>query len=182
MAKQRPIRNSEIAGNENIEARRSQDPDLIFGVPRHRLPLIVLFFGVTIGSFVVWGLFQRPPMLDEYTYEVVDEFPHDMTSFTQGLIFHKGHVYESTGLYGQSKLRKLNLDGDVLKEVALDPEYFGEGLALVDDKLIQLTWKENKAFVYDLDLNKIAAGNRVLTFCYDTGERYLSIDGFFPAE
>ena len=110
MAKQRPIRNSELAAKE---APKSQDPDMIFGVPRHRLPLIVLFFGITIGSFVVWGLFQRPPMLDEYTYEQIDEYQHDENSFTQGLVFHDGFVYESTGLYGQSKIRKLNLDGTV---------------------------------------------------------------------
>jgi len=146
--------------------------DMVFGIPRHRLPLAVLFFGVTIGSFLLWGIFQRPPMLEEYTYEVVAEYPHDTTSFTQGLIYRDGFLYESTGRYGQSKIRKIRLeDGVVVKERKLDEKYFGEGLALVDDKLVQLTWKENTGFVYDLDLNPIGE------FRYDGQGWGLTYDG-----
>ena len=134
--------------------------------------MIILFFGVTIGSFLIWGVFSRPPMLDEYTYEVVAEYPHDTNSFTQGLIFRNGYLYESSGKYGQSKIRKIQLeDGKVLKEVRLEAEYFGEGLAQVGDKLVQLTWKENTGFVYDMELNRLGE------FQYDAQGWGLTFDG-----
>ena len=154
MAKQKPIRNEDLNSLPSTPHKRLGQPDLVFGVPRQRLSLTILFLGVTIGSFIMWAVFQRPPLLDEYTYEVVAEYPHDTASFTQGLVYRDGYVYESTGRYGQSKIRKIKLeDGTVVKEKKLDDSYFGEGLTLVDDKLVQLTWKENTGFVYDLDLN-----------------------------
>ena len=154
MAKQRPIRNSELADSK--PSNQFEPGDMVFGIfPRQRLPLIVLFFTITLGSFLVWALFSRPPLLDEYTYEIVAEYPHDTTSFTQGLIFRDGFMYESTGHYGQSKIRKIKLDGTVVAERKLEPEYFGEGLCQVGDHLVQLTWKENTGFVYDMDLKLI---------------------------
>ena len=160
MAKQKPIRNEDLNSLPSTPHKRLGQPDLVFGVPRQRLSLTILFLGVTIGSFIMWAVFQRPPLLDEYTYEVVAEYPHDTASFTQGLVYRDGYVYESTGRYGQSKIRKIKLeDGTVVKEKKLDDSYFGEGLTLVDDKLVQLTWKENTGFVYDLDLNPIGEFN-----------------------
>ncbi|MCP4080819.1 MAG: glutaminyl-peptide cyclotransferase [Planctomycetaceae bacterium] len=160
MAKQKPIRNEDLNSLPPTPHKRLGQPDLVFGVPRQRLSLTILFLGVTIGSFIMWAVFQRPPLLDEYTYEVVAEYPHDTASFTQGLVYRDGYVYESTGRYGQSKIRKIKLeDGTVVKEKKLDDSYFGEGLTLVDDKLVQLTWKENTGFVYDLDLNPIGEFN-----------------------
>jgi len=89
-------------------------------------------------------------------FEVVNSYPHDPTSFTQGLLWHDGGFYESTGQYGQSKLRRLEFpSGKVLKEIKLSPELFGEGLALVDSKLIQLTWQSQRGFVYDLNTFKV---------------------------
>ena len=160
MAKQKPIRNEDLNSLPPTPHKRLGQPDLVFGVPRQRLSLTILFLGVTIGSFIMWAVFQRPPLLDEYTYEVVAEYPHDTASFTQGLVYRDGYVYESTGRYGQSKIRKIKLeDGTVVKEKKLDDSYFGEGLTLVDDKLVQLSWKENTGFVYDLDLNPIGEFN-----------------------
>lgn len=172
MAKQRPIRNVELEA-EATRANALADQELVFGLfPRERLPLIVLFFSVTIGSFILWGIFQRPPMVDEYTYKVVAEYPHDTNSYTQGLIFRNGFLYESTGKYGQSKIRKIRLDsGEVVQEYSLAAEYFGEGLCQVNDKLIQLTWKENTGFVYDMDLKKIDE------FSYDAQGWGLTFDG-----
>jgi glutamine cyclotransferase len=90
------------------------------------------------------------------SFEVVNSYPHDPTSFTQGLLWHDGGFYESTGQYGQSKLRWLEFpSGRVLKEIKLSPELFGEGLALVDSKLIQLTWQSQRGFVYDLNTFKV---------------------------
>jgi glutamine cyclotransferase len=171
MAKQPPDR-QRTAPSAGPGPATAADSNKLWGVPRERLPLIVLFFGVTIGSFLIWGVFSRPPMLDEYTFEVVAEYPHDTTSFTQGLIYRDGFLYESTGRYGQSRIRKIRLDtGDVVKDVPLSDTYFGEGLALVDDRLVQLTWKENTGFVYDMDLNLIDE------FSYDGQGWGLTFDG-----
>jgi len=90
-----------------------------------------------------------PPKL--YTYKIVNTYPHDITSYTQGLEFYKGGLYESTGQYGESKLRKLDYKkGTVLKSVNLNSAYFGEGLSVLNDKIYQLTWKEGRGLVYDL--------------------------------
>lgn len=87
-----------------------------------------------------------------YTYEVVNTYPHDMTSYTQGLEFHNGELYESTGQYKESKLRKVNFEtGEVVKNINLDDIYFGEGLTVLNDKIYQLTWRKNKGFVYDVN-------------------------------
>jgi len=86
------------------------------------------------------------------TYEVLNAYPHDPQAFTQGLVFHDGYLYESTGLYGESSLRQVDLEtGEVLRQVDLSDEYFGEGLALYDEKLFQLTWREGTGFIYDLE-------------------------------
>ncbi|WP_419918869.1 glutaminyl-peptide cyclotransferase [Candidatus Poriferisocius sp.] len=85
-------------------------------------------------------------------WRVIATYPHDTTAFTQGLLWHDGLVYESTGLRGQSVLRTVDLStGRVLRETAGDPQYFGEGLALVDDRLVWLTWQAGVAGVYDRD-------------------------------
>lgn len=88
----------------------------------------------------------------QYTYEVVRIYPHDSQAFTQGLVWHEGRLYESTGLYGSSSLREVELEtGAVLRSAALPDRYFGEGMAVLDGKIFQLTWRENTGFVYDLE-------------------------------
>lgn len=85
-------------------------------------------------------------------YEIVNSYPHDAKAFLQGVVWHAGGFYESTGQYGLSTLRRVEFpSGQVVKSKRLPPDYFGEGLALVGNKLFQLTWKEQKAFVYDKD-------------------------------
>ena len=97
-------------------------------------------------------------------YEVVNSYPHDPTSFTQGLLWHDGGFYESTGEYGRSKLRKLEFPtGRVLKDVSLSAELFGEGLALVGSRLVQLTWKSHRGFVYDLSTFRLLEEFRIDT-------------------
>lgn len=106
-------------------------------------------------------------------YEVINTYPHDPTSFTQGLLWQNGGFYESTGLYGQSKLRRLEFpSGRVLKETGLQTDLFGEGLTLVDGRLIQLTWKSHRGFVYDLDSFRL-----LQEFTYDTEGWGLTYDG-----
>ena len=83
-------------------------------------------------------------------YAVVPTYPHDPHSFTQGLIFVDGHLYESAGEYGQSSLRMVDLEtGKILQGLPVAKEYFAEGLAAWGSTLVQLTWQEHTAFVYD---------------------------------
>ncbi|WP_047546842.1 glutaminyl-peptide cyclotransferase [Psychroserpens sp. Hel_I_66] len=87
-----------------------------------------------------------------FGYKIINEYPHDITSYTQGLEFHNGELYESTGQYGESKLRKVDYKtGEVLKNTDLPDQYFGEGLTILDNKIYQLTWQENIGFVYDVE-------------------------------
>ncbi len=85
-----------------------------------------------------------------YSYEIIKTYPHDPAAFTQGLILENGILYEGTGLRGQSSLRKVELEtGNVTQMIALPDQFFGEGLTLFGDNLIQLTWQSNVGFVYD---------------------------------
>jgi len=86
----------------------------------------------------------------ELRYKVVQSYAHDRDAFLQGLLWHDGSLYESTGLEGKSTLRKVEFpSGKVLQLLKLPPNVFGEGLALVDDRLIQVSWTSQRAFVYD---------------------------------
>lgn len=90
--------------------------------------------------------------VEQLQVRVVAKYPHSSDAFTQGLLWHDGVLYESTGQYGQSSLRRARLeDGDILAERSLSPTLFGEGLARVDDRLIQLTWRSGVAVVSDLE-------------------------------
>lgn len=83
-------------------------------------------------------------------YEIVHTYPHDSRAFTQGLLYVDGHLYESTGLRGQSSIRMLDLNtGRVLQRYDLPADYFGEGLTDWGSTLVQLTWQAHKGFVYD---------------------------------
>lgn len=83
-------------------------------------------------------------------YEIVHTYPHDSRAFTQGLLYVDGHLYESTGLRGQSSIRMLDLNtGRVLQKYDLPADYFGEGLTDWGSTLVQLTWQAHKGFVYD---------------------------------
>jgi glutaminyl-peptide cyclotransferase len=115
--------------------------------------------------------------------EVLSVRPHDTGAFTQGLLLHDGLFYESTGQYGESTLRQVDPEtGDVLELATVPEQYFAEGLALVDDRLIQLTWKEKVAPVYDLEtleqVDSFAYEGEGWGLCYDElGERLIMSDG-----
>jgi len=87
-----------------------------------------------------------------YTYKILESYPHDIKSYTQGLEFENDTLYESAGQYKQSTLRKLDYrTGEILQEVKLEDQYFAEGLTILNNKIYQLTYKENTGFIYNLD-------------------------------
>ena len=130
-----------------------------------RMPLLLLIFLFIVFSGAVQA--QQPiprgfASAQVYTVEVLNTYPHDATAFTQGLLWHDGSLYESTGQRGESTLREVDLTtGEVLRSVPVtrgeealnsdNPpiEYFAEGLELVNGQLIQLTWQAGEAFIYD---------------------------------
>ncbi|MCE2611958.1 glutaminyl-peptide cyclotransferase [Flavobacteriaceae bacterium D16] len=93
-------------------------------------------------------LAKNPPSL--YTYEIINEFPHDIRAFTQGLEFYQDTLYESTGRKGASYIRKVDYKtGEILQQAALDNTYFGEGITIMDDTAYQLSWQSGTGFMYD---------------------------------
>jgi glutaminyl-peptide cyclotransferase len=113
--------------------------------------------------------------------EVLSTRPHDSRAFTQGLLLHEAMLYESTGLYGESTLREVDpWTGEVYRRVDLPSSLFGEGLALVDDRLIQLTWTDGVAITYDLATfekrTEVRYPGEGWGLCYD-GEKLVMSDG-----
>ncbi len=95
---------------------------------------------------------QPVPPAVKYGYRIVAEYPHDNGAYTQGLLWHEGALYESTGEWGRSRLRRVELPtGEVTYEIDLESQYFGEGAALIGDRIFQLTWKAGRCFVWNAD-------------------------------
>ena len=95
-------------------------------------------------------LADSPPAI--YTFKVINSYPHDKTAYTQGLEIHNGFLYESTGKYGTSSLRKVELKtGKVIQQIDLDKQYFGEGFTKFGDEIFMLTWKKGIGFIYDFE-------------------------------
>jgi glutamine cyclotransferase len=116
---------------------------------RHIAIILVVVVALVISSIILVLLNNRSVPVN-YTYEVVKVYPHDQNAFTQGLVIEKGVLYESTGLYGNSTLRRVDLEtGNVMQSYALPAEFFGEGITVFGDRIIQLTWQSHKGFVYD---------------------------------
>lgn len=91
------------------------------------------------------------PAAAQLSFTILKVYPHDTSAFTQGLQYLNGYLYESTGEYGSSTLRKTELStGKVLKRIDLAKEYFGEGITILDNKIYQLTWENKKGFIYNL--------------------------------
>ena len=108
-----------------------------------------LLIAMTVLAYAPATEAQRQPAPVQ-SFKVVATFPHDPGAFTQGLVFAEGEFYESTGLNGESSVRRVEIaTGKVLQEVKVDSAFFAEGLALVGDELLQLTWQHQRGFVYD---------------------------------
>jgi glutamine cyclotransferase len=119
--------------------------------------------------------------IERLTVKVLATHPHDPECYTQGLLWHEGELYESCGLYGQSSLRRVDpKTGMALKRVAVPATYFAEGLALVGERLLQLTWREGVVFLYDrkslAKIGEVRYPGEGWGLCYD-GKRLLMSDG-----
>ncbi len=145
---------------------------------------LVLASGALALAVLPRAMAQRrgaPQAAPVYGYEIVRSYPHDPQAFTQGLTYHDGHLYEGTGLAGQSSIRKVKLEsGEVVQIQRLDPQYFGEGITIWQNALVQLTWQSEIGFVYDR-----ATFQRTRTFTYrgegwgltQDGKRLIMSDG-----
>jgi glutamine cyclotransferase len=119
---------------------------------RHLLSLLLIIVALTASIILFVVLTEKPTNVKPvyYTYTIVNTYPHNESAFTQGLVYENGSLYEGTGLYGESTLRRVKLEtGEVLQLYTLSDMYFGEGIAVFDDKIVQLTWMENEGFIYD---------------------------------
>ena len=133
-----------------------------------RQPLGLIFFCVAAAGAAIFlalrseermgGGFEEKPRCSENEnvvssdYEIIQTFPHDPTAYTQGLFFADGYLYEGTGLRRQSALRKVNLEtGRVLQKVELPSKLFGEGIAVLNNLIYQLTWQSGIGFIYNLE-------------------------------
>ncbi|SEL50377.1 glutaminyl-peptide cyclotransferase [Parapedobacter koreensis] len=130
-----------------------------------------------------------PPPPKHYSFKVINEYPHDPKAYTQGLEFDENNAlyestgYESSGQNGKSSLRKVNYqNGEILQRIDLDERYFGEGLTLAGDKIVQLTWREKVGFVYNKNtfakIGEFSYGQSPEGWglCYD-GKRFIKSDG-----
>ncbi|MBI5099363.1 MAG: glutaminyl-peptide cyclotransferase [Nitrospirae bacterium] len=132
--------------------------------------LFLLLFTLTLLSFIASSKSSSTPV---FTYTIINTYPHDFHAFTQGLVFNDGLMYEGTGLKGQSTLRSIKLEtGKILKVRKLSEEFFGEGITVYGNKIIQLTWQSHIGFIYDKDSFKL-----LKTFQYSTEGWGITHDG-----
>ncbi len=118
--------------------------------------LILLLIGIIIISVGYVKLTYRPKEAQEYTYKLINKYPHDPDAFTQGLVYHDGILYEGTGLRGQSSIRIVDLEtGKIHRIHNLSKEYFGEGITILNNQIIQVTWQSRIGFIYNKENLKI---------------------------
>ncbi len=143
---------SQLIGTGTVEL---EFPLNIEKLGNQKIKAIVFSLGETDSLQIDVKIFNNTAP-EIYTYNIINTYPHDKEAYTQGLEFFNDTLYESTGQYGTSSLRKTNFEtGEVLNRTELSDQYFGEGLSILNGKIHQLTWKEGEGFIYDLkDLKK----------------------------
>lgn len=125
------------------------------GKTRTRLALTALVL-LAAGLAVAVSAHQAADEIPVYGYRVVKSYPHDPRAFTQGLLIHDGHFYESTGLVGRSTIRKVDITtGLVIKSENMHPRVFGEGITVWGDRIIGLTWRAQTGFEWDANTFKL---------------------------
>ncbi len=146
-----------LAVSACVAARQPQTPPTVPAVTPSHPPAVSPSPTLTVAATQAASATPRAPgsplpTATPLPLRVVAVYPHDRTAFTQGLVYADGVLYESTGLYGQSSLRRVALEsGAVEQAVGVAPEFFAEGLALVGDRLFQLTWQSHVGFIYERD-------------------------------
>ena len=142
---------------------------------------ITIFYLVQVTPEEKYFDFSNLSNSEYTTYSVINVFPHDSNSFTQGLTYDSGFIYEGTGIAGESSLKKINLvTGELAQSRLIPPYYFGEGITLYNDTVIQLTWRSNKGFIYDTDKFELIKEFNYTTEGWGitfTGERFVMSDG-----
>jgi glutamine cyclotransferase len=151
--------------------------------------IFILGFFVLLGVALVFSCLNlqgcvipgNSDVIPVYTYNVTNTYPHDRNAFTEGLVFEDGVLYEGTGRFGDSTLRRVELEtGNILQIRELSAQFFGEGITIYENKIIQLTWRSNIGFVYDKNSFEL-----LQEFNYSTegwgithdGERLIMSDG-----
>ena len=135
-----------------------------------RIAVLPVMCGIVAGMFMSACVSAK---VREYRAEVVGEYPHDPAAYTQGLFFNDGQLYESTGTYGRSSFRKVDLTtGKVLEKIDFSKKYFIEGSAMMGGNLYLLTWTSKVAFIYDA-----ATLEYVSTYSYPRQGWGLTTDG-----
>jgi glutamine cyclotransferase len=132
-------------------------------------------------GFAAWAQYESRRVPEFSEAAIVAAYPHDPRAFTQGLAFHDGHLYEGTGRYGASSIRRVDLTTGVVEQIApLNRAYFGEGIAILGNKLFQLTWQNQIAVIYDLEtfefLDTLRYAGEGWGLTHD-GERLILSDG-----
>ena len=146
------------------------------------IALVMALFASLVLTVPLSAASDRSAEVPILAWEVISRRPHDTAAFSQGLLLDpSGRLFESTGLWGESTVREVDPDtGEVLRAESLPENLFGEGLALVDDDLVQLTWRSGKAFRWDADtferLTTYRYDGEGWGLCYD-GERLVMSDG-----
>jgi len=138
-----------------------------------KLSIPAVFVLTAAGVVLAWLHFKNVDNSKVWTYQIVNTFPHGREAFTQGLVFENGILYEGTGIPGRSELRKVELQtGNVLQKYKLPDKFFGEGITIYKDRIIQLTYQSNVGFVYDKDSFEL-----VREFSYPTEGWGITHDG-----
>ena len=149
--------------DEGVDRGPGGPPHMVRHLSRHIRVVSMIFLSISLA-------YAAAP---EYGYKIVHVFPHDRTAFTEGLEYHDGFLYESTGLEGKSVLRKVRLEtGQPLQEIHLSPQIFGEGITMINSQIVQLTYKTEIGYVYDA-----ATFRQLRTFTYKGEGWSLTNDG-----
>lgn len=134
-----------LPGNLNYKWETNQ-----LRVGDNKLRIAAYSDGKSIDSYSLKLRFKSDIVPEQYKCKIINTYPHNKTAYTQGLVFEDGIMYEGTGQRKESVLRKINFEkGETIAELSLPPQYFGEGITIFGDKIIQLTWTSRKGFVYD---------------------------------
>ena len=167
-----PLTSCESWDSHSVEIRR----------PDREMPYLKYSIRGILGAIVsLLTILSCTPPVETLTVEVLSVRPHDPSAYTQGLLLHDRMLYESTGRYGESTLRRVDpYTGEVVRQISLPEAYFGEGLARRSDRLVQLTYREGIAFVYGIEdfgpLGQFSYQGQGWGLCYD-GEHFLMSNG-----